>query len=56
MAIGFAAKEPGKNKLRIDEIQQRAVQAGIFGETGFWSPEVHAAAFHLPPYIAKQLR
>jgi len=33
----------------------RAEAAGITGLSQYWTPEIHAAAFHLPPYIAKHL-
>ncbi|MGH7044532.1 MAG: polyamine aminopropyltransferase, partial [Acetobacteraceae bacterium] len=29
--------------------------AGILGTTQYWTPEIHAAAFRLPPYIARHL-
>jgi spermidine synthase len=27
----------------------------VLGQTRFWTPELHAGAFALPPYIAEQL-
>ncbi len=56
MALGFAAKSPGLDELQVSELARRAEAAGILGTTGYWSPDVHAAAFKLPPYIARYLR
>jgi spermidine synthase len=36
-------------------LAERAEAAGITGLSQYWTPEIHAAAFHLPPYIAKHL-
>jgi spermidine synthase len=55
MTLGWAAKDPAMRTIGADEIRRRAEQAGIVGQTGYWTPEIHAAAFHLPPYIAKHL-
>ena len=55
MALGFAAKAPGLDEVPVPELARRAEAAGIFGTTEYWSPEVHAAAFALPPYIARFL-
>ena len=55
MALGFAAKVPGLNRLPVDMIRERAAAAGILGQTRYWTPEVHAGAFNLPPYVAELL-
>jgi len=55
MTLGFAAKQPGLDAVPATTIGARAHAAGIAGSTQYWTPEIHAAAFHLPPYIAKQL-
>ncbi len=55
MTLGFAAKSAGLGALAPAEIGARAQAAGILGTTRYWSPEVHAAAFALPPYIAAAL-
>ncbi|MGC8469019.1 MAG: polyamine aminopropyltransferase [Acetobacteraceae bacterium] len=55
MTLGFAAKSAGLGALAPAEIRARAQAAGILGTTRYWSPEVHAAAFALPPYIAAAL-
>lgn len=55
MALGFAAKQPGLDRLAPAEIRDRAQRAGLLGHTRYWSPELHCAAFQLPPYIAQLL-
>ena len=55
MTLGIAAKAPGLSQLAPETIRARAADAGILGRTRYWSPEVHAAAFQLPPYIAELL-
>ncbi len=55
MALGFAAKAPGLDRIDAATIAARAAAAGIIGTTQYWTPEVHAAAFQLPPYIARHL-
>jgi spermidine synthase len=56
MALGFAAKAPGLEALPVQTLRARAEKAGILGTTRYWSPEIQAAAFQLPPYIARHLR
>jgi spermidine synthase len=55
MTLGFAARQPGLDRVPVSEIRARAERAGIIGTTEYWTPEVHVAAFALPPYIAKHL-
>ncbi|MCF3947290.1 polyamine aminopropyltransferase [Acidiphilium sp. AL] len=55
MTLGWAGKDPSLTAHTAATIEARAREAGILGTTGYWSPEIHAAAFHLPPYIAKHL-
>ena len=55
MTLGFAAKRPGLDAIDAAVIRERAGAAGILGNTLYWTPELHAAAFHLPPYIARLL-
>jgi spermidine synthase len=55
MTLGFAAKARGLGALPPDAVRTRAKEAGILGSTQYWTPEIHAAAFHLPPYIAQHL-
>ena len=55
MTLGFAAKQAGLDRVPVDVIAARAAAAGILGMTNYWTPGVHAAAFQLPPYIARHL-
>lgn len=55
MTLGWAGKDPALTSLAADVIAARAKAAGILGTTQYWTPQIHAAAFHLPPYIAKHL-
>ena len=55
MTLGFAAKRAGLAAVDAATIRARAADAGVLGKTEYWTPEVHAAAFQLPPYIARHL-
>jgi spermidine synthase len=55
MTLGFAAKENGLADLTVPVLRARAAAAGILGTTRYWTPEIHAGAFHLPPYVAEHL-
>ena len=55
MTLGCAAKQAGLDRVPPDTIRQRAEAAGILGGTQYWTPDVHASAFNLPPYVAKNL-
>jgi spermidine synthase len=55
MTLGFAAKQPGLATVPAATIRARAEAAGIIGTTQYWTPEIHAGAFNLPPYIARHL-
>ncbi len=55
MTLGFAAKSEGLGRTPVSTIRSRAEAAGMLGATRYWTPELHAAAFHLPPYIAGEL-
>jgi spermidine synthase len=55
MTLGFAAKQPGLDRVDAATLGARAAAAGVLGQTQYWTPEIHAAAFHLPPYIARHL-
>ena len=55
MTLGWASKKPGVATVDVATIRARAEAAGILGTTRYWSPEIHAASFHLPPYIAEHL-
>jgi spermidine synthase len=55
MTLGFAAKDASLLHVPVGEVRARAQAAGILGTTRYWTPELHAGAFHLPPYIAQHL-
>ena len=56
MTLGLASRSAPCEQLDVEVIRTRAAGAGILGLTRYWSPEVQAAAFALPPYIADCLR
>ena len=55
MALGFAAKTAGMDCVGVELLESRARASGVLGTTRYWSPQVHVAAFQLPPYIASYL-
>jgi spermidine synthase len=55
MTLGFASNTPGLDLISTADLARRAEIAGIVGKTDYWTPEVHSAAFALPPYIARCL-
>jgi spermidine synthase len=55
MTLGWAAKQRAMRQHDAATIRARAEAAGILGTTRYWTPELHVAAFHLPPYIAENL-
>ncbi len=55
MTLGWAAKDASLRRVGVEEIRARAQAAGVLGETRYWTPEIHAGAFQLPPYIAQHL-
>lgn len=55
MTLGWAAKDASLRQHDAATIRARAEQAGILGQTRYWTPEIHAGAFHLPPYISENL-
>ena len=55
MTLGWSSKDAAMRAVPVEEIRARAERAGILGRTGYWTPEIHVGAFHLPPYLAKHL-
>lgn len=55
MTLGWAAKDASLRHVPVEEIRRRAEAAGVLGATRYWTPEIHAGAFNLPPYIAEHL-
>jgi spermidine synthase len=55
MTLGWSAKDRALASVPVEEIGRRAAAAGILGTTRYWTPDIHAGAFNLPPYIAQNL-
>ncbi|ONG50635.1 spermidine synthase [Pseudoroseomonas deserti] len=55
MTLGWSAKDASLRQVDVATIRARAEAAGILGITEYWTPEIHAGAFNLPPYISKHL-
>lgn len=55
MTLGWSAKTHGLRDVPVAEIRRRAEAAGMLGLTRYWTPEIHAGCFNLPPYIAENL-
>ncbi len=55
MTLGLAAKQAGLAEVPVATLRQRAEAAGVLGTGRYWTPEVHHAAFQLPPYITMHL-
>jgi spermidine synthase len=55
MTLGIAAKTDDVGQHGVAEIRARAQAAGVLGTTEYWTPEIHAGSFSLPPYIARHL-
>ncbi|MGG5807979.1 polyamine aminopropyltransferase [Falsiroseomonas sp. CW058] len=55
MTLGWAAKDADCRRVPVEEIRRRADVAGVLETTRYWTPEVHHAAFELPPYISMHL-
>jgi spermidine synthase len=55
MTLGWAAKDASLAATPVETVRQRASRSGLLGTTQYWTPEIHAGAFNLPPYIARHL-
>jgi spermidine synthase len=55
MTLGWASNGAAIDAPDASLIARRADAAGVAGTTSYWTPEVHAASFQLPPYIARTL-
>ena len=53
MAFGWASDDPALRRVTVDELGRRFQAAEI--ATAYYTPEVHLAAFALPPHIATAL-
>ena len=54
LAMGFATDNKKMRQTPVKTIAQRYAKAGKF-KTKYWTPEVHAAAFALPRFIAEHV-
>ncbi|HVY57736.1 MAG TPA: polyamine aminopropyltransferase [Xanthobacteraceae bacterium] len=54
MAMGWASDDPGLRRVAAEALAERHAQAGSFA-TRYWTPEVQAAAFALPRFIAEAI-
>jgi spermidine synthase len=54
MAMGWATDNPKLRHIPVATIANRYARAGRF-QTKYWTPEIHAAAFALPRFMADQL-
>jgi spermidine synthase len=52
--MGWATDNKKMRQTPVKTIAQRYAKAGKF-KTKYWSPEVHAAAFALPRFIAEHV-
>ncbi len=55
MTLGWSGRDAAQRKVPPDDLRRRAEAAGMLGTTRYWTPEIHAGAFNLPPYIAALL-
>ena len=56
MTLGIAGKGGAlASRLDVATTRARATRAGILGSTRYWTSEIQASAFDLPPYIAEHL-
>ncbi|MFT8898296.1 MAG: polyamine aminopropyltransferase [Acetobacter sp.] len=55
MTLGIASKGADPTQQDVAAVKARAKQAGVLGNTQYWTPEIHVGSFNLPPYIAKHL-
>ena len=56
MTLGWAAKDAATDAHHSRPKSAHALQPpAILGSTRYWTPEIHAGAFNLPPYIAENL-
>lgn len=54
MTLGWSCRTHGLRTIAADQIAARAKAAGL-GVQRYWTPDIHLAAFQLPPYIAALL-
>ncbi len=55
MTLGIARNSPTPFNCDAEFARHYAVSNGLSGGTRYWTPDIHAGCFALPPYIACQL-
>ncbi|MBI1181305.1 MAG: polyamine aminopropyltransferase [Alphaproteobacteria bacterium] len=53
MAFGWASDDPALRQTPVETLSERFAAAGL--ATRYYTPEVHRAAFALPPYVSELL-
>lgn len=53
MTLGWATNNVALRRCEPQLLRERYAAAGLQGATGYYSPEIHCAAFVLPPYIER---
>lgn len=56
MVLGIASNSDLPYETDLITLKKRAAQSGFASECQYWTPNIHAAAFALPPYIACLLK
>ncbi len=51
MAFGWASDEPALRNVPVEELERRLAAAGV--ATDYYTPDVHKAAFALPPHVSR---
>jgi len=54
MALGWGSDEPAHRRVALSTLQERYDAAGL--KTRYYTPEIHLAAFALPPFIAEKIK
>ncbi|MEM7223358.1 MAG: polyamine aminopropyltransferase [Pseudomonadota bacterium] len=53
MALGWASDQPAHRRVPLEVLEVRYEAAGLVGKTRYYAPDLHQAAFVLPPYIKR---
>jgi spermidine synthase len=54
MVLGWATDDANLQEVLVQDLQARVEVAGFSSD--YYSPEVHKAAFELPPFVGKLMR
>jgi spermidine synthase len=55
MTLGIAAKDAAVLSRSVEAVRATAEAQGVLGTSNYWTPDIHAGCFNLPPYIARYL-